>query len=218
METHASPSAPHHYQDQANPSYTALKPFRRDDAGNFWTSNQIRNTATFAYTYPELQGLTDSDTLVRRVNMLYSPKGSTDATHFDPIVRRTKSSAAIAFASGYQYTLSISVQQTSLSGSPTLYVFLGGTKENSTDAGWIQPPEFVGKTSFMRPNTNMHTNETRPTVQSEIPLTAALEEKVDRGELTGMDETAVKAYLEKHLKWKIAKVCIDFSLPKSSGG
>ncbi|KAH7091062.1 hypothetical protein FB567DRAFT_588966 [Paraphoma chrysanthemicola] len=51
--------------------HTPLHPFRCDDAGNFWTSETVRDHTKFGYTYPELVGLSEKDTLVRRVNALY---------------------------------------------------------------------------------------------------------------------------------------------------
>lgn len=48
----------------------ALHPFRRNDAGDFWTSATVRDHTIFGYNYPELMNLWDA-TLIHRVNALY---------------------------------------------------------------------------------------------------------------------------------------------------
>jgi tyrosinase len=54
----------------------ALHPFHRNPEGDFWTSETVRDHTIFAYTYPELLGLSDNDTLVCRVNQLYGPNAT----------------------------------------------------------------------------------------------------------------------------------------------
>ncbi|KAF2134809.1 Di-copper centre-containing protein, partial [Dothidotthia symphoricarpi CBS 119687] len=50
---------------------TPLHPFRCNSAGDFWTSATVRDHTVFGYTYPELIGLSEDVTLIRRVNALY---------------------------------------------------------------------------------------------------------------------------------------------------
>jgi tyrosinase len=54
----------------------ALHPFHRNLEGDFWTSETVRDHTVFGYTYPELLNLSDNNTLVRRVNMLYGPNAT----------------------------------------------------------------------------------------------------------------------------------------------
>ncbi|KAF2687949.1 Di-copper centre-containing protein [Lentithecium fluviatile CBS 122367] len=182
---------------------TPLKPFHKDELGNFWTSNEIRDTHTFACTYPILQNLRNTDTLIRRVNSLYSPRQSI------PAIRRTKRGAVtVAFGSGVQYTLSVKAQQASLKGSPSVFVLLGGVEETHRESGgedWESDLHFVGQTSFIQQNVDMASSDDSPTVHSVVPLTAALEARHQFGELSSMVSASVYAYLKENVKWKIAK-------------
>lgn len=51
---------------------TPLKPFHKDTAGNFWTSQSARYTTTFGYNYAETSGGTPSSAKAA-VNNLYGP-------------------------------------------------------------------------------------------------------------------------------------------------
>ena len=51
---------------------TPLKPFHKDAAGNFWTSQSARYTTTFGYNYPETSGGTPASAKAA-VNKLYGP-------------------------------------------------------------------------------------------------------------------------------------------------
>jgi tyrosinase len=182
---------------------TALKPFHKSEAGDFWTSNQVRDTTkTFAYTYPILQDLTPTDTLIRRVNEAYSPKKSRDVSHLQPVPRGTNAiaAAAVAFGSGWQYTLNVEAKQCSLNASASVMVFLKPTDPMKEET------VFVGKTSFIQQNVAMGSDSEQATVHSVVPLTPALEAKWQSGELSSMDPEVVKKYLNKNLEWKTTRV------------
>ena len=102
-----------------------------------------------------------------------------------------------------QYTFNVEAMQSSLDGSPSVTVFMG-KDQNEGDGG---KPLFVGKTSFIQQNVAMAGDAEQATVHSVIPLTAALEAKVQSGELAGMDSVDVSKYLTEMLEWHIVKVC-----------
>lgn len=58
---------------------TPLKPFHKDTAGNFWTSQSARYTTTFGYNYPETSGGTVSS-VKNAVNKLYGPSSGKKIT------------------------------------------------------------------------------------------------------------------------------------------
>lgn len=63
-------------QDMNSP----LQPFHRDTNGNFWTSNGVRDTRTFRYTYPEFSNSDGSASAIRGyVNRLYGPSATLTA-------------------------------------------------------------------------------------------------------------------------------------------
>jgi tyrosinase len=219
---------------------TALKPFHRSESGDFWTANLLHTnyTATFAYTYPIFTDLTPSDTLIRRVNQLYSPKQSpthvntrrdvnADAPHRQPGLTERASSAiaaAVAFGAGVQYTFSVEAQQSSLEGSPSVLVYLRSSSSNGSESEEENGPLFVGQTSFVQqvlaPADTATDADTagdgyQPTVRSEVPLTAALEARFQSGELGGLDAETVKGYLNERLEWEIVKVRVLPPLPQS---
>lgn len=151
--------------------------------------------------------MTETDTLIRRVNEAYSPKQSVQSTaeakHFEPVTRRRNNAiaTAVAFGAGVQYTFIVEARQSGLGGSPSVLVFLIGSKKGG------EKPYFVGKTSFIQQTNAMESDADQSTVHSVVPLTNALEAKAESGELPGMDSLSVKAYLNEKLEWKIVKVC-----------
>jgi tyrosinase len=212
---------------------TALKPFHRSESGSFWTANLLHTnyTATFTYTYSILTDVTPTDTLIRRVNELYSPKQSpthaktrrkVDTPHHQGGLRERASSAiaaAVAFGAGVQYTFSVEARQSSLEGSPSVLVYLRSSADGS-ESEEENGPLFVGQTSFVQQVlapvdtvTDADADGYQSTVRSEVPLTAALEARFQSGELGGLDAGTVKGYLNQWLEWQIVKVCI---LPISS--
>lgn len=57
-----------------------LRPFHRNAGGAFWTSNDVRDTRTFRYTYPEFSNSDGSANAIRGyINRLYGPSASATA-------------------------------------------------------------------------------------------------------------------------------------------
>lgn len=177
----------------------ALKPFRKDDHGNFWTSDEVSSTHVFAYTYPELVDLNENTTLINRVNSLYGPNAH-------PFVKRGLYVAgAPLLESRRQYTVDIKIPLTSLNSSLDIYVFLGSPTGAVTQL-WVDAQSFVGRTSMVDQNVQVSSSTETPKIYGNIPLTAALEARVRAGELEGMNEDIVGLYLKQNLQWQAVKV------------
>ena len=199
---------------------TPLKPFYKDDTGNFWTSNSVRDHTIFGYTYPDLIGLQNSTnttlnrrgvptTLIARVNALYGPNAAPLQSQ-QLLKRGIATTGASHFSAKRQYTLTIQVREFRDPGALKIFAFFGcpvGEIEN-----WPQDPEFVGVTSILAAS-----KDTMQEAHSVIPLTPALEAKVRTGELHSLDERQVKKYLMRYLRWKVVKVCVP-SRSRSKGG
>lgn len=73
-------------------------------------------------------------------------------------------------------------------------------------AQWTNDDYFVGMTGVLSQPGNEYNDRPDIRTNGAVPLTAALEEKVELGELRSMREQDVMEYLRFHLKWKIARV------------
>ncbi|KAF2259452.1 Di-copper centre-containing protein, partial [Lojkania enalia] len=189
---------------------TELKPFHRNDDGAFWTSESIRQTSIFAYTYPEL--LNHSiESLITKVNALYGPDATPQwsrnslSAPSNLAQRATLSPNRISgtpnFSGERQYMASIRVCKFGLDGSFNVYVFLGDSGEDVTC--WTSEEAFVGVTGILA--TGMKDEQGSGDVTGAVPLTAALEARVRSGELKGLGEEEVTPFLRDNLKWRVSK-------------
>lgn len=188
----------------------ALKPFHRDDRGNFWTSNSIRDHTIFGYTYPDLIGIFNStnttlsrrgvpSALVARVNALYGPNASPLQSR-QPLKRSISALNAPHLSGERQYTLNVQVQEFRDPGALKVYAFFGRVEGRIED--WPQETGFIGVTSILAASKN-----TLWEAHSVIPLTPALEARAREGKLKSLGENDVAQYLRKHLRWRVVKVC-----------
>lgn len=183
----------------------ALHPFHRDDSGAFWTSDMVRSTTTFAYTYPELVGLRNNDTssLVGKINALYGPNATPQFS------KRTLETRGIAGAPNFSgerhYMANIRVHKFGLDGSFNVYIFLGA-EPCSEPSEWTKDISFIGTTGILAQTGVRDADNSGREANSVVPLTAALEARVRSGDLRSMKEDSVAAYLKQNLKWRISKV------------
>ncbi|KAF9732976.1 hypothetical protein PMIN03_009918 [Paraphaeosphaeria minitans] len=201
---------------------TALKPFHRDDSGNFWTSDSIRDHTIFGYTYPDLLDLPSSSStngplnardvstsLIARINALYGPNASPLQS---PKLRNPKrhlargiaTTGAPHFAGRRQYSLDITVREFRDAGSLSVYAFLGSP--GGDVEGWVRDEGFVGTASFLGAS-----QKARQRAHSVIPLTAVLEAKARAGELGGLGQDEVREYLRRKLRWKVVQQNVDLT-------
>ncbi|PSN64506.1 Di-copper centre-containing protein [Corynespora cassiicola Philippines] len=204
-----------------------LTPFHKDTSGTFWNSEDVRSTTTFGYTYPELSS-SDTPSLTSRVNALYGPSaGSTSSTSTsnntsddddddDDEEESTKRDlfpslhhmlSAPTFAHKRQYIASIRAHKFGLDGSFSVYVFLGDkpAAESPGPGAWASDPCFVGMSGVLSQGGVSDEEGGYQEVVGSVPLTAALEERVKRGELESMEEGVVRRYLEERLRWYVRK-------------
>lgn len=186
--------------------YSALTPFRRDDSGNYWNSDSVRYPSTFGYTYPELVGLNSGDTgpLVKRINALYGPNARSQKKR--NIFGLHRMLGAPNFSGRRQYIANIKARKFALDGSFNCYIFLSNDLPLLDVAQWTNEDHFVGMAGVLSQPGNANNEKSQVETNGAVPLTAALEEKVELGELKSMEEQDVMEYLRWHLKWKIAKV------------
>ncbi|KAJ4318448.1 hypothetical protein N0V94_004403 [Neodidymelliopsis sp. IMI 364377] len=217
----------------------ALHPFHRNKAGEFWTSASVRDHTVFSYTYPELVGLTEDETLVRRVNRLYGDNATSQFTWKlgDPLPstapgngythseRRSVSSPQTG-AYQYQYFANIRVQRSGSDGAFKVFVFVGPTNQatmSSYDAtAWMRDATFVGFTGFQSTNSHGDGYAGDPSLKHDangvVALTKALEDRLRTGQLASLDETAVGEYLRQNMTWKIITADHQIVAPEDTPG
>ena len=213
---------------------TPLHPFHRNEAGDFWTSTLVRDHTTFGYTYPELVGLTDNVTLVRRVNALYG-ENATSQFSWDQkqgygipparpalstnVLNAPKPTPVPSLSSQsvqrldvqYHYFANIRTPS-SQTGAYKVFIFFDSVRTASDSPNtmlWTHDPGFVGFAGF--PGKGSMAREEAHAASSVVALTKALEERVKSGELASMDEDVVAAYLRAHLSWR-AQPTVDVEI------
>lgn len=105
----------------------------------------------------------------------------------------------------HEYICNIASQKFAMNGSYAVYVFLGNVSSNST-ADLQLSPNLVGTHSVFanlpsddNPMVNMDLK-----ITGTVPLTTALIEKVQNGELRSLSSADVEAYLAKNLQWRVS--------------
>lgn len=210
---------------------TPLHPFHRNTAGDFWTSASVRDHTIFGYTYPELVGLSEDDTLVRRVNRLYGDNATSQFTWKlgDPIPLSTtpgngytlNERRSIIVSSPqkgkyhYQYFANIRVQKSGAEGGYKIFVFVGPTSIAANGSAydstaWMRDPSFVGFTGFQSTNGHGDGYLGNPDLKREangvVAMTKVLEDRQRIGVLSSLDEDIVAAYLHDNMSWRITTV------------
>ena len=215
----------------------ALRPFHRNAAGEFWTSASVRDHTVFGYTYPELIGLSDNVTLVQRVNALYGPNatsqfswGLDQTSPMAPSFPNSSSTVAMNCLESplgttaadvlpkrdfqYQYYANVRIKKNRLGSAFRVYVFLGAESEIVAACPdtleWVSDPGFVGYVGFQ--STGGKDGTVAPGmgegVTGVVALTKVLEDRTKTRHLPSLDKITVEAYLQAHMTWKIAVVCL----------
>lgn len=192
---------------QTQDANSPLAPFHRDQAGDFWTSDGVRNTETFGYAYPETQtnGVDTTQQVIVALNTLYGPAATTpkkrnsrglfqgDGTA-DPGNLRT------------EWIANIRVQKYALNAPFFVHVFVGSFSEDPFS--WSFEPNlagtqavFVKAASSIPASCNCNPDQM---VAATIPLTDSLRQSVAAGLLKSMDVDDVTTFLAEHLSYRIA--------------
>ena len=207
-------------QNAASP----LAPFHKDTSGTFWTTNDVKNTNVFHYTYPEFSNSDGSSAAINSyINKLYGPSatataGSSKRTAGPEPVRevlaeRTAAPEAFPYAefekrdtplkagngSLYQYVANIQTPRYSLNGSYNVYLF-NGNPTNEDPLLWQADSNLIGPVGIMA-----QPGMTGDILASgSVPLTRTLQAEVAAGTISDMSEDTVVPYLTSQLVWRIA--------------
>ncbi|KAF2705592.1 Di-copper centre-containing protein [Pleomassaria siparia CBS 279.74] len=203
-------------------SNTPLKPFTKDSAGNYFTSNDVKNTAVFGYTYPETAGSPTANSIKAAVNSLYGPSSSSKKRSTP-----TGQYEGRPFKEGdYNTVLSIVANKMAIAGSYTVHCFIGDVNHGnstSTATATVAAPASTGTSSAYTNSTGDSTGDYTESpnyvgsygifggsqkgdeVMTEgcIPLTTALQGKEATGELKSLKPDDVESYLAKNLYYKV---------------
>ncbi|KAF2264641.1 Di-copper centre-containing protein [Lojkania enalia] len=179
---------------------SSLPPFHMNAKGDMWTSETIRNWESFGYTYPELMGKPDNDTLTRDINRLY--KASTQGLNKN----NTLTSREISYAQATNMTADAWDWMAEVNMPSDIRVtyavrgFLGKPSDNPLD--WATDPNYVGQVASL----SSPRMDSDITVTANIVLTDKLAEKREAGELESFEQEDVIAYLKKEWYWQIQQV------------
>jgi tyrosinase len=189
---------------------SALKPFHSDSRGSFWTSASARSVTSFGYTYKDL-GNGSVAAVKAAINSLYGSSSSGAVTRRD--VNAAEIPGEVQNGSYREYAANILSQKFALNGTYAIYVFVGEV-DGDTPADWPLSPNLAGTHAVFsnlpgpdsakdQQSRKRQASRSVP-VSGSIPLTSTLLQKVNAGELPGMDPDEVTPYLQKNLKWRVS--------------
>ncbi|KAL8800820.1 MAG: hypothetical protein Q9200_007127 [Gallowayella weberi] len=196
---------------------TPLKPFHSDNAGTFWTSAGVANVEKLGYSYPEIQGKSQSE-IKAAVNALYATTSGVTISRRQ--VQSTKNELAPLVAAGLsndvpfepipdppasgnytEWLTNIRVAKDGLEQTFFIHIFLGDF--NPDPKSWSFEPNLVGTHSIITPYVMKRDPLQSTIVTGQIPLTRALRADEQKKLLNMTDEAKTKEYLTKNLHWRI---------------
>ncbi|PSK46330.1 Tyrosinase [Elsinoe australis] len=175
-----------------------LSPFHRDANRNLWTSNQVKQTSTFGYVYPETPQNVNPADVTRRIAQLYGQ--STTGNRKRDLVNLSKRDDG----HHYHYITNIASQKFQMNGSYAVYVFLGEPPANPAE--WSTSDKLVGTHgifSNMPDKNSVGMSQMDVLVTGTIPLTSTLLNKCKTGEVKDLDPSNVEPYLQQNLNWRV---------------
>jgi tyrosinase len=212
-------------QGEAKNSFSPLKPFTKNTAGTYYTSEDVKNTRIFGYVYPETNGSPSASSVRSAVNNLYGPNAATKKRSTDGQYEGRP------FQDGdYQTVLSVQANKYMMDGSYTVHCFIGDSSSNSTNAtapypsnstspytnstspssngtddyDFTQSPNYVGAYSILGGYMAGGGNASNPVItEGCLPLTTALQGKEASGYLPSLHPDDVEPYLATNLEYKI---------------
>ncbi|KAL8704173.1 MAG: hypothetical protein Q9201_002671 [Fulgogasparrea decipioides] len=197
---------------------TPLKPFHKDTAGNFLTSADVTNVEKLGYSYPEIQGKSQSE-IKAAVNALYASSSGKTITRRDTVEGHdTKLAPLIAAglsneapvetvpdppATGNytEWLSNIRVAKDAMEQTFFIHIFLGDF--NPDPKSWSFEPNLVGTHSIITPYVMKRDPNQSTIVTGQIPLTRALRADEQNGLVDLGNETGTKDYLTKNLHWRV---------------
>ncbi|GAM85668.1 hypothetical protein ANO11243_036750 [Dothideomycetidae sp. 11243] len=172
-----------------------LVPWSKDGNRNLYTSNDVRSTSNFGYTYPETNGASAAS-VRSAVNNLYGSSNGGNSKR--SLTERDNGKK-------YHYIANIVSQKFQMNGSYAVYMFLGQPGDDAS--AWPTSSSLIGTHGVAanladEQGTGMSSMDLP--ITGTIPLTTTLLEKVASGELADMHPVTVEPYLQQNLQWRIA--------------
>ncbi|ORY65943.1 tyrosinase precursor [Pseudomassariella vexata] len=216
--------------DQIQDSQTELTPFFHNET-HLWNSDMVRDHKIFGYTYAETASGSRSDVIaaINRLYTTYSPARmlatrnkrqdgeiSKDGVHQTPETSRgagtegptwdtqgssTPNEQIVQDGKYREWIANIHVNKHALNRSFSINIFFGEVPGDLST--WQITGSLVGTMGIFAhsgSNSNMAPNQ----IAGTIPLTAALMNLVDTGELRSLDLEAVEPFLRQYLRIGIA--------------
>lgn len=199
---------------------TPLKPFYDAGGSNFYSSEDVVTTESFGYAYPEtLQGGNITSQVIKAINLLYgttapaknnsarsNPSFSSRITGREHPDNSSSSSNLPALApSGrtIEWIANIQVKKYALTKSFFVHVFLGPFKDDPSS--WSFEPNLVGTHCVFAKLSTSGSIAADPhqIVTGTIPLTSALLDDIEEGQLKSLKDEDVEPYLMENLKYRI---------------
>ncbi|KAG9248530.1 hypothetical protein BJ878DRAFT_476387 [Calycina marina] len=179
---------------QEQNSQTALTPFY-DANGLFWTSDGVRDTRTFGYAYAETIPSSNSPAqVVTAINRLY---GSAPTNP-----KRSLRTSILSESGSHQEWLTNFVVDKNALGVPYfIHIFLGPFADNPFS--WSFEPNLVASHSINHMTSSEGMSSGRNLISGTIPLTVALQTKIDEGNLRGLEPEYVDDYLATNFHFRM---------------
>jgi tyrosinase len=199
-----------------------LAPFHSDNGSTIFTSDDVRSTSIFGYSYPELPDWEmDSDQLAANVryavNTLYSP--SSNGSVRRSMVKASARSASIAETFGgvslelaqqldvnnrnRQWSIAVLVDRFPVDTSFCIDFFMGEAPDDVS--AWPTAANLIGTYAQFNPaNVTMIHPDGFPKgqVHGEISMTHTLAAGISRGALRDLSPRSVVPLLRKALNWR----------------
>lgn len=211
-----------------------LTPFHKNAAGDFWTTNDVKNTNVFHYTYPEFVNTSGTKAAIASiVNKLYGPQatapaGSTKKRNAAPEPQAesaTETSTATSTASSASSVSTSASASATVDATPfkadngSLYQYVANIATNRYALGgsyniylFDSPPASEDPASWV-----FDENLVGPmgvlaspgmtgdlVIVGSVPLTTVLQDQVIAGGLADLSSANVVPYLTKSLVWRVA--------------
>ncbi|KAF2760027.1 Di-copper centre-containing protein [Pseudovirgaria hyperparasitica] len=185
---------------------SSLYPFPKSQ-DEMWTSNEVRDTRVFGYTYVELQ-LPKIQDIKAAVNTLYNDNPSFGKRSMDNGTRVYDPTADFI-----EYNANVAIDQMAVGGgSFAVYFFLGTFSQDTTD--WDYDDNLIGTEAILSIKAP-HGDSGPSLITGSVPLTRSLRARWENGRLESLDEDKVIPYLQEHLHWRVRRSSDGAQVPVS---
>ncbi|KAL1586559.1 hypothetical protein WHR41_05229 [Cladosporium halotolerans] len=191
-------------------STSELQPFHQTSDGEYWISDNLRDTKTFNYVYSDL----NSQGAPQLINSLYADQGQNFQAGSDEKGSLSKRVGDADSLGGYvdnllnppllngkttEYIASIEVDAMRMNGSFTLFLFDGSFNEEDA-SNWQCEENLIGSHGFFASPTPM---ETDSKVRAGISITSILFSRSLAGFLDNLTNGGVSSYLKDRIDWRV---------------